>query len=95
MIWGKDETDLATKLAKAKADGDLLPGDRFDTKIWTHASAPPSPSRTALHEVSIEELRTIAGSRHDEGPHLPSSIACQWTDAELSDIYANGLPSVD
>jgi hypothetical protein len=31
LIWGRDEADLARRLAKAKADGDLLPGDRFDS----------------------------------------------------------------
>src|ERR1700726_1335631 len=41
MIWGRDEADLARKLAKAKAEGDLLPGDRFDTRIWTYSSALP------------------------------------------------------
>jgi hypothetical protein len=92
MIWGRDEADLAKKLAKVKADGDLLPGDKFDARIWPHESAPPPPRRTALHKVSIEELRTIASSEHSEGRHFPSSIACQWTDVELSDIYANGLP---
>jgi hypothetical protein len=78
-------------LAKVKADGDLLPGDKFDARIWPHESAPPPPRRTALHKVSNEELRTIAGSRHDQGPHLPSSVACQWSDVELSDFYADSL----
>jgi hypothetical protein len=95
LIWGRDEADLAQRLAKAKADGDLLPGDRFESRIWSHASAPPPPRRTALHEVNDEELRIIAGGGEGEVEHPDPSIACQWTDAELSEFYANSLEIFD
>jgi hypothetical protein len=88
MIWGRDEADLATKLTKAKADRDLLPGDRFDTKIWTCSSAPSPPRWTRLDEMSREELVILADGKDD---HLHPSIACQWSDAELSDLYADSL----
>src|SRR6202035_5212544 len=52
MIWGRDKADLERKLAKAKAEGDLLPGDRFDTRIWTNSSAPSPPRWTRLDEMS-------------------------------------------
>ena len=91
MIWGRDKADLARKLAKAEAEGDLLPGDRFDTRIWTNSSAPPPPRRTRLDEMSHEELVILAGGENRKDKYLPPSIACQWTDAELSDFYADSL----
>jgi hypothetical protein len=91
MIWGRDKADLARKLAKAKAEGDLLPGDRFNTRIWTNSSAPSPPRWTRLDEMSREELVILAGGENREDKYLPPSIACQWTDAELSDFYADSL----
>ena len=88
MIWGRDEADLAKKLAKAKADGDLLPGDRFDTKIWTSSSAPAPPRWTRLDEMSHEELAILADGKDER---LNPSIACQRSDAELSDLYVDSL----
>src|ERR1700680_3957385 len=89
MIWGRDKADLARKLAKAKAEGDLLPGDRFNTRIWTNSSAPSPPRWTRLDEMSREELVILAGGETREDKYLPPSIACQWTDAELSDYYVD------
>ena len=91
MIWGRDKADLARKLAKAKAEGDLLPGDRFDTRIWTNSSAPSPPRWTRLDEMSREELVILAGGENREDKYLPPSIACQWTDAELSNFYLDSL----
>jgi hypothetical protein len=91
MIWGRDKADLARQLAKAKAEGDLLPGDRFNTRIWTNSSAPSPPRWTRLDEMSHEELVIIAGGENRKDKYLPPSIACQWTDAELSDFYADSL----
>ena len=91
MIWGRDKADLARKLANAKAEGDLLPGDRFNTRIWTDSSAPSPPRWTRLDEMSREELVILAGGENREDKYLPPSIACQWTDAELSDFYADSL----
>ena len=91
MIWGRDKADLARKLAKAKAEGDLLPGDRFDTRIWTYSSALPAQRWTRLDEMSREELVILAGGENREDKYLPPSIACQWTDAELSNFYADSL----
>ena len=100
LIWGRDEADCADKLRAAKLNGDLHVGDRYDTKIWPHSIAPPEPRLTALHQVSDEELNTITliHSMERQESHLEplpsSSVTCQYSDAELSEIYAEGLPTV-
>jgi hypothetical protein len=50
MIWGRDDADLASKLNNAKAEGDLQPGDKFDTRIWPYSSEPPPPRWISLDE---------------------------------------------
>lgn len=92
MIWGKDDADLEVKLNDAKESHDLNVGDRYDTRIWTSHGAPPSPRWTRAHEMSYEELVILAGGEAHEKHHLHPSTACQWSDAELSDFYAESLP---
>jgi hypothetical protein len=41
--------------------------------------------------MSREELVILAGGENREDKYLTPSIACQWTDAELSDFYADSL----
>jgi hypothetical protein len=94
MIWGRDDADLGRKLSDAKNGGDLRPGDRFDTKVWTHSSAPPSPRWTRLDEMGDDELAVITGGEDREDKNLPPSVSDQWSDAELSDFYADSLPRV-
>jgi hypothetical protein len=94
MIWGRDDADLGRKLSDAKNGGDLVPGDRFDTKVWTHSSEPPSPRWTRLDEMGDDELTVITGGEDREDKNLPPSVSDQWTDAELSDFYAGSLPRV-
>ena len=91
MIWGKDDADLELKLNDAKESRDLNVGDRFDTRIWTFPGAPPSPRWIRADEMSCEELVILSGGEDRDDQHLHPSIACQWSDAELSDIYANSL----
>src|SRR5262249_35187853 len=92
MIWGRDDSDLASKLSNAKAEGVLRRGDRFDTRIWTHSVVPPPPPRwISLDEMTNDELAMIAAGEDREARHLHWSTAHQWSDAELSEIYANGL----
>lgn len=92
MIWGRDGTELANKLREARERGDLSLGDKFDTRIWILPTPPPSPRWTRLDEVSREELVIIAGGEDLERQYLHSSIACQWSDADLCDFYSDGLP---
>jgi hypothetical protein len=97
MIWGRTDTDLVDALAAAKADGTLQVGDRFDTKLWTHAAEPPPARWISLAEVSDEELEIIAGRKDraiDDGELTPAQRAdlCRISDAELSSVYARGLP---
>jgi hypothetical protein len=94
MIWGKDEPDLGRKLRDAKDCGDLNRGDRFNGKIWTCPGSPPAPRWTQLDEMSDDELTIIAGGRREEH-HLHPSIASQWSDGDLSDLYANSLPVLE
>jgi hypothetical protein len=91
MVWGNDSADIEGKLRAAMAGGDLNPGDRFNGKIWTGPGPPPPPRWTQLDEMSREELAIIAGGGREE-QHLHSSIASQWSDAELSEFYATALP---
>jgi hypothetical protein len=94
MIWGKDEADIEGKLHAAKAGGDLNPGDRFNAKIWTGPGLPPAPRWTQLNEISDDELAVLAtGGREEQ--HLHPSIASQWSDADLSESYANSLPVLE
>jgi hypothetical protein len=93
MIWGKTETDLADELSRAKANGALVNGDRFDARVWTNATEPPPPRWTTLAEMERDELVIIAGGEHrkaeaDGGP------ARLMSNAELSTWYANNLPSM-
>jgi hypothetical protein len=97
MIWGRTETDLVDALATAKADGTLQIGDRFDTKLWTHASDPPPARWTSLAELSHDEMKLIADHKDrsiDDGKRTPAQHAelCRISDAELSTVYARGLP---
>jgi hypothetical protein len=89
MVWGKDNADIERKLHAAEEGGELASGDRFDAKIWTGSGTPPLPRWTKLDEMSREELVIIAGGEDREDRRLHPSIACQWTDADLSDFYAN------
>src|SRR5271166_603866 len=91
MIWGIDNADLARKLSNARAEGDLQPGDKFDTKIWTYFSAPPPPRWISLDEMTDEELAIIAGGENREAQHIHPSIASQLSDGELSEVYADRL----
>ena len=96
MIWGRDDADLASKLSNAKAEGALRLGDRFDTRIWTYSVLPPPPPRwISLDEMTCDELAMIAAGEDREARPLHSSTASQWSDAELSEIYANGLRCSD
>ncbi len=75
MIWGRTDTDLVDALTTAKADGTLQVGDRFDTKLWTHATGPPPARWISLAEVSDEELEIIAGRKDraiDDGDLTPA-----------------------
>jgi hypothetical protein len=96
MIWGRTETDLVDALAAAKADGTLQVGDRFDTKLWTHATEPPPARWISLAEVSDEELEIIAGrnraNNDDKATPAQRADLCRISDAELSSVYARGLP---
>jgi hypothetical protein len=92
MIWGRDDADLERKLNEAKSGDDLSPGDRFDAKIWTSFDPPPLPRWTRLDEMGREELVLIVGGEDREDDHLHQSVACQWSDADLSDFYADSLP---
>jgi hypothetical protein len=97
MIWGRTETGLADALAAAKADGSLQVGDRFDAKLWTHATEPPPARWISLAELSDEELKIIADHKDraiDDNKPTPAQHAelCRISDAELSTVYARDLP---
>jgi hypothetical protein len=98
MIWGRSEADLADALAAAKADGSLQVGDRFDTRLWTHATEPPPARWISLAEMGYEELEIIAGRGHAIDGGEPTPVRhpelCRISDAELSTGYANSLPSL-
>jgi hypothetical protein len=51
MIWGKDDADCATKLKKAKTDGEIKRGDRFDMKVWTNPAPMPAPRWTSFPQM--------------------------------------------
>ena len=59
MIWGKDNADLASKLSNVKAEGDLQPGDKFDTKIWTYSSATPTAATARLFVLLIQTVARL------------------------------------
>jgi hypothetical protein len=93
LIWGKDKTECLSIMAEAKANGTIRCGDRYDTKIWPHSSSAPPSRWLALDQASDEELHTICeliGS--PEEPGQPSSVLRQYSKAELSEFYAEGLP---
>jgi hypothetical protein len=95
MIWGKTETDLADELSRAKANGALVDGDRFDARVWTNATESPPPRWTTLAEMDRDELTIIAG-REDEKTTVSADPGPErlMSNAELSSWYANNLPSV-
>jgi hypothetical protein len=92
MIWGKDEAECANKLTEAKTNGDLQHGDRYDSKIWPHDSPMPPSRWTTLDQTGHEELRTICSPVEREAERAPHSFADQYSDADLCEIFAGGLP---
>jgi hypothetical protein len=38
VIWGRIAADLESKIKKAKASGDLNPGDRYSARIWPRST---------------------------------------------------------
>ncbi len=88
LIWGTDDADCKQKLEDAKARGDVALGDRYDARTCPD---PKWPSRwTNLDQISMEELNTIVGPFE----FSRSNRFKQFSDAELCEIYAEGLPRV-
>jgi len=95
LIWGTDQIELTDALNKAKASGDVRVGDKFNAAIWTSPAQPPAVRWVSLDEVSREELVILAGRQaKTEGSDISSLNLARYSDAELSSIYANGLPSL-
>jgi hypothetical protein len=93
MIWGKNESELTDAVSKAKANGDLRVGDKYDTKIWTNPTEPPPPRFVTLADMEREELTIIAGKENQPPPNNSErSALIGMTDADLSDWYAGTLP---
>ncbi len=67
-----------------------MPGDRYDARTCVNLKWPSR--RTTLDQISRDELNVIMGSvEFDFG--RPSRLS-QFSDAELCEIYAEGLPRV-
>lgn len=95
MIWAMSDSELTDAISKAKANGDLQVGDRFDARIWTNPTEPPPPRLVTLAEMERDELTIIAGRENE--PQLSNSernALIGMTDADLSDWYAGTLPSL-
>jgi hypothetical protein len=90
LIWGTNDADCQRKLEEAKARGDVVPGDRYDA--WTCPDPKWSSRWANLGQISPEELDIMAGSVEFEFDK-PSRFN-QFSDAELCEIYAEGLPRV-
>jgi hypothetical protein len=60
------------------------------TKTSPDVDRRPICSR-AMRRGVYDELMMIAGGEDREAQHMHPSIASQWPDGELSEIYADGL----
>ena len=88
MICGTDDADCQQKLEDAKARGVVVPGDRYDARTCPD---PEWPSRwTTLDQIS-RELNIIAGPVEF---CRSNPLMLQFSDVELCEIYAEGLPRV-
>jgi hypothetical protein len=94
MIWGRSDSELTDAISKAKANGDLQVGDKFDAKIWINPTEPPPSRLITLAEMEYDELAIIAGPRKAIEDISAHHALVQMTDADLSDWYANNLPSL-
>ncbi|MGB8743557.1 MAG: hypothetical protein WCD52_25935 [Xanthobacteraceae bacterium] len=95
MVWGRSDSELTDAISKAKANGDLQVGDKFNAKIWTDASEPPPPRWVALAEIGYDELKIIAGGRNRTPLNRSEqNVMVNMTNADLSNWYAENLPSL-
>jgi hypothetical protein len=92
MLWGSDEIELTDALSKAKASGDVGIGDKFCCHVWALSTQPPPPRWVSFHEMSDKEWAIFAEGA-DKDKNADNSLR-RFSDAEISLLVANGLPTL-
>jgi hypothetical protein len=103
VIWGKGAADVESKVKKAKASGDLNPGDRYSARIWSRSTEMPASRWTSLFAMfksnkddhELEAWLDCNGHKRTEGPCHPDPVACHYPSDELCEQLASVLPRLD